>query len=152
MKHIKTVPNNQAIAAVAALIAEGRRVVLPVKGNSMLPFIIGGKESVELTPPTPAQVGDVILAWVDGNRYVVHRVISIDSNGNITLMGDGNIRGTEHCRQKDIVGTAVYVVAPNGKKRQLRNDSLSWKVWKRLLPVRRWILAVYKRTILKVIS
>ena len=152
MKHIKTVPNNQAIAAVAALIAEGRRVVLPVKGNSMLPFIIGGKESVELTPPTPAQVGDVILAWVDGNRYVVHRVISIDSNGNITLMGDGNIRGTEHCRQEDIVGTAVYVVAPNGKKRQLRNDSLSWKVWKRLLPVRRWILAVYKRTILKIIS
>ncbi len=31
---IKTVPNNDAIAAVAALIKEGHHVVLPVKGNS----------------------------------------------------------------------------------------------------------------------
>lgn len=64
---IKTVPNNEAIAAVKALISEGHHVVLPVKGNSMLPFIIGGRESVELIPPPKAQVGDVILAWVDGS-------------------------------------------------------------------------------------
>lgn len=148
---IKTVPNNEAIAAVAALIGEGRRVVLPVKGNSMLPFIIGGCESVELIPPPPAQVGDVILAWVDGNRYVVHRVIAVSPQGDITLMGDGNIRGLEHCRQQDIVGKAVYVVAPNGRKRILYNDSLNWKLWSMLRPVRRWILAVYRRTVLKFI-
>ena len=148
---IKTVPNNDAIAAVADLIKEGRNVVLPVKGNSMLPFIIGGKESVELIPPPKAQVGDVILAWVDGTHYVVHRVISISADGDITLMGDGNIRGFEHCQQEDIVGKAINVVAANGKKRSLPNDSLSWKLWNMLRPVRRWILAVYRRTILKMI-
>ena len=148
---IKTVPNNDAIAAVADLIKEGRNVVLPVKGNSMLPFIIGGKESVELIPPPKAQVGDVILAWVDGTHYVVHLVISVSANGDITLMGDGNIRGFEHCRQEDIVGKAINVVAANGKKRPLPNDSLSWKLWNMLRPVRRWILAVYRRTILKMI-
>ena len=148
---IKTVPNNDAIAAVADLIKEGRNVVLPVKGNSMLPFIIGGKESVELIPPPKAQVGDVILAWVDGTHYVVHRVISISANGDITLMGDGNNRGFEHCRQEDIVGKVINVVAANGKKRSLPNDSLSWKLWNMLRPVRRWILAVYRRTILKMI-
>ena len=142
---IKTVPNNEAIAAVKVLIDEGRNVVLPVKGNSMLPFIIGGKESVELTPPPPAQVGDVVLAWVDGCRYVVHRVISIGSDGQITLMGDGNIMGVEHCRQEDIVAKAINVVEANGKKRPLPNDSFGWKLWNRLRPVRRWILAVFHR-------
>ena len=146
---IKTVPNNIAIAEVASFIKEGRRVVLPVKGNSMLPFIIGGRESVELIPPPAAQVGDVILAWVNDSHYVVHRVIDVSPQGDITLMGDGNIRGFEHCRQKDIVGKAVYVVAPDGKKRILYNDSLNWKLWNLLRPVRRWILAVYRRTLLK---
>jgi hypothetical protein len=96
-------------------------------------------------------VGDVILAWVDGTHYVVLRVISISADGDITLMGDGNIRGFEHCRQEDIVGKAINVVAANGKKRPLPNDSLSWKLWNMLRPVRRWILAVYRRTILKMI-
>ena len=147
---IKTVPNNEAIAAVKALICEGHHVVLPVKGNSMLPFIIGGRESVELIPPPKAQVGDVILAWVDGSHYVVHRIISINTQGTITLMGDGNIRGFEHCRQEDIVGKAVAVIAANGKKRPLPSDSWQWKVWNQLRPVRRWILGIYRRTILKI--
>ncbi|MBP3768335.1 MAG: S24/S26 family peptidase [Prevotella sp.] len=141
----KTVSNNVAIAAVADFIKEGRHVILPVKGFSMHPFIIGGKESVELVPPRQAQVGDVVLAWVDGCRYVVHRVISIAPDGKITLMGDGNIIGTEQCTQKDIVATAINVIAPNGKKRPLPNDSNSWKLWNKLKPVRRWLLAVYRR-------
>ena len=148
---IKTVPNNEAIAAVAALIKEGRHVVLPVKGNSMLPFIIGGRESVELTPPPQAQVGDVVLAWVDGSHYVVHRVIAVSPQGDVSLMGDGNIRGVEHCTQQDIVGKAVFVVSADGKKRPLPNDSWQWRLWNRLLPIRRWILAIYRRTILKLI-
>lgn len=142
---IKTVPNNEAIAAVKVLIDEGRHVILHVKGNSMLPFIIGGRESVELTPPPPAQVGDVVLAWVDGCRYVVHRVISIGNDGQITLMGDGNVAGTERCRQEDIVAKATHVVEPGGKKRPLFNDSFSWKLWNRLRPMRRWLLAPYRR-------
>lgn len=142
---IKTVPNNEAIAAVKTLIDEGHHVVLPVKGSSMLPFIIGGKESVELVPPTAAQIGDVVLAWVDGCRYVVHRVIEISPKGDITLMGDGNILGTEHCTQKDIVATAVKVIDASGKKRPLPNNSRSWKLWNALRPVRRWLLAIYRR-------
>ena len=148
---IKTVPNNEAIAAVAALIKEGRHVVLPVKGNSMLPFIIGGRESVELTPPPQAQVGDVVLAWVDGSHYVVHRVIAVSPQGDVSLMGDGNIRGVEHCTQQDIVGKAVFVVSADGKKRPLPNDSWQWRLWNRLLPIRSCILAIYRRTIFKMI-
>ena len=42
------------------LVDDGVSVTLPVKGQSMLPFIIGGKESVILTKPLHAQVGDIV--------------------------------------------------------------------------------------------
>jgi hypothetical protein len=62
-----------------------------------LPFIIGSKESVDLVKPDHLQVGHVVLACVEGCRYVVHRIIRIDGD-QVTLIGDGNIAGVEHCR------------------------------------------------------
>ena len=143
---IKTVPNNDAIAAVADLIKEGRNVVLPVKGNSMLPFIIGGKESVELIPPPKAQVGDVILAWVDGTHYVVHRVISIQGN-RLTLMGDGNIAGTERCLKDDVKALATHVVNAKGQRHPLDSPwRKRWaRLWFALRPVRRYLLYIYRK-------
>lgn len=147
---IKTVPNNDAIAAVADLIKEGRNVVLPVKGNSMLPFIIGGRESVELVKPETVAVGDVVLAWINGNRFVIHRIIRIEGN-QVQLMGDGNLTAEEYCQISDVKARAEYVITPHGKRRYLYTPQrirLSL-LWKKLLLVRRWILAVYRRTLLK---
>jgi hypothetical protein len=149
---VKTLANNIVIKDAIALINEGRRVVLPVKGSSMHPFIIGDRESVELVKPaTDLKVGDVVLAWVNGSHYVVHRIIGVDGNG-VTLMGDGNICGVEHCRVDEVAAVAEYVVAPNGRRRFLYTDARmgAARLWSRLLPVRRWILAVYRRTLLKI--
>ena len=149
---VKTLANNIVIKDAIALINEGRRVVLPVKGSSMHPFIIGDRESVELVKPaTDLKVGDVVLAWVNGSHYVVHRIIGVDGNG-VTLMGDGNICGVEHCRVDEVAAVAEYVVAPNGRHRFLYTDARmgAARLWSRLLPVRRWILAVYRRTLLKI--
>jgi len=147
MTHIS---DNEIIRSAIQLVNEGMRVTFPVKGYSMLPFIIGGKESVDLVKPEHPQVGDIVLAWVEGCRYVIHRIIRID-NDNVTLMGDGNLAGVEHCRLDDVAAIAVNVVTPNGTHKPLY---ASWRVrasqlWWRLLPVRRWILAIYRRTYLK---
>lgn len=142
---IKSLPNNFAIENVKMLVDEGRKVILPVKGNSMLPFIVGDRDSVELKKTERVVVGDVVLAWVDGNRYVIHRIIQRDASGHLTLMGDGNIAGTEHCTEQDVVAKALYRVRPDGRKNPLYNNSTGVRVWRTLLPVRRWILAVYRR-------
>ena len=62
------------------LVSEDVSVTLPVNGRSMLPFIIGGRESVILQKPHDVCVGDVVLAWVEGSRWVVHRIIRIDGD------------------------------------------------------------------------
>ncbi len=149
--YVKTVYGDLIIKETIAMLQEGRRVVLPVKGSSMHPFIIGGKESVELVSPTqPLKVDDVVLAWVNGTHYVVHRIIGIDGQ-NVTLMGDGNIAGIEHCTTDEVSAVAEYVISPKEKRRYLYTPGRVRfaHLWRRLLPVRRWILAIYRRTLLK---
>ena len=146
----KILPNNEVIAGVINALESIPRVVLPVRGYSMLPFIIGDVDSVELVKPEKVEVGDVVLAWINDCRYVVHRVIKVDGD-NVQLMGDGNLGGDEHCKISDVAAKAEYVVSPNGKRTylyspgQIRASRLWWKI----KPVRRWILAIYRRTVLK---
>ena len=138
--------DNRNIEEAIRQAREGVRVTFPVKGQSMLPFIIGGKESVILRRPGVIGVGDVVLAWVDGSRYVVHRIIRIDDD-RITLMGDGNVGVTEHCLLGDIKARVTHVVSADNKERDLHNR---WrmhaaKLWYWLRPVRRYLLAIYRR-------
>ena len=140
------ISNKVIIEEAIRLVDEGVSVTLPVNGQSMLPFIIGGKESVILQKPVEPKVGDVVLAWVEGCRFVVHRIISISGN-NVTLMGDGNIMGTERCTLSDIKAIATHVVSADEKIHDLNNPwrMLCTRVWFQLRPVRRYILAIYKR-------
>ena len=138
--------DNEIIEEAIRLVKDGVSVTLPVNGNSMLPFIIGGKESVILHAPGLTAVGDVVLAWVDGCRYVVHRIIRIDGD-RVTLMGDGNLVGTEHCLLSDIKARVTHVVGSDERPRDLYTSwrKMAAKAWWHIRPIRRYILAIYKR-------
>ena len=138
--------DNGFIEEAVRLMQKGVTVTFPVTGQSMLPFIIGGKESVILRRPGVIDVGDVVLAWVDGNRYVVHRIIKLDYD-RVTLMGDGNVKGTEHCLLKDVKARVTHVVSADNKKRDLysRWRVRAAKLWYWLRPIRRYLLAIYRR-------
>ena len=138
--------NDETILSEAVrLVSDGIAVTFPVNGRSMRPFIVGGKDSVILEKPTKTQVLDIVLAYVENGRHVIHRVIAIDGE-RVTLMGDGNLYGVEHCLVSDILAQATYVVKPGGKKislvsrRSLRLASL----WKKLKPIRKWLLLLYR--------
>ena len=137
--------DNKIIQEAVNLVEEGICVTLPVDGRSMLPFIIGGKDSVLLEKPRKAEIGDVVLAWVEECRFVVHRIIAINGN-EVTLMGDGNIRGVEKCCLDDIKASVTYVVDKKGKRRNIKDKKYRWGsyVWRKLRPVRRYLLAIYK--------
>ena len=128
------------------LVDEGVSVTFPVKGYSMLPFIIGGRESVILQKPQVVRLGDVVLAWVDDCRYVVHRVIGIEGE-RVILMGDGNIVGVEHCLLGDVKALATHVVDAKGRKHDLYAPwrQKASRLWWQMRPVRRYILAIYRR-------
>ena len=137
--------DNKIIQEAVKLVEDGICVTLPVDGRSMLPFIIGGKDSVLLEKPQKVEIGDVVLAWVEECRFVVHRIIAIKDD-EVTLMGDGNIRGVERCRLNDIKATVTYVVDKKGRRRNIKDRKHRWgsNVWCKLRPGSRYLLFIYK--------
>lgn len=143
-----SLPNDMLIGEVGRLLGEGKDVVLMTKGNSMLPYIVGGRDSVLLRKTENVKEGDVVLAEIGKSHYVLHRIERIEGE-EVTLRGDGNIVGRERCRLCDILGTVIEISAPSGKSRKPGRAVL----WRHLgaFP-RRCILAVYRRTVLKIIK
>ena len=138
----RIIPNDILLGEVTAVLNEGREAVITPTGNSMLPFIRGGKDCVTLRRMDGVAVGDIVLVHT-GGRYILHRIIAVDGEA-LTLMGDGNIKGTEHCTTADVVGTVTEIIRPDGKRRTPGKG----RFWAAFRPVRRYILAVYRRVFL----
>lgn len=151
MNQPRKVSDEVIMSEAIRLVSEGVSVTFPVKGRSMLPFIVGGRDSVILEKPTEIRKGDVVLAYVESDnredrRYVVHRIISLDGD-RVTLMGDGNLALHEYCNRSDVCAKISLVVKPNGKKRSLDSFLFRFfaKVWFALLPFRRYLLWIYNK-------
>ena len=147
MMQKKVVANDIIVPEIARLVAEGTKVAFTPKGVSMLPFIRGGHDSVVLVKADDLRIGDIALARIGAN-YVLHRIIGIDEDV-VTLMGDGNIAGTEKCYRADILAVAE-TIRKDGREIDCRSKGHLRKaeIWKRMLPVRRYLLAIYRRIIL----
>ena len=137
----RTVPNEILLGEVAAVLQEGREAVIIPTGNSMLPFIRGGVDRVVLRKMPSLAVGDILLAKISDN-YILHRLIAREGDA-LTLMGDGNLRGTEHCTPADVIGTVSEILRPSGRTRIPGKGRL----WRFLKPLRRYLLGLYRRMV-----
>ena len=131
----RSVDNGTMFEVVAEHLTEGKSVTVSVLGRSMRPFFSSG-ETITIHPIEECAMfeGSVIFARIGKRRYAVHRIMEIEGD-KITMMGDGNVLGREVVHRNDIYG---YVEC---SERHLR-----WaKVWRWLLPVRRYLIAIDRR-------
>lgn len=139
-------PNAIFLPAVISFFDEGHTVTIRLRGFSMRPFLEDNRDQALLRKPTNPKVYDPVLAEIEPKHFVLHRIISIDGN-KVTLRGDGNL-GCEHCRLEDIRAQVVGFYR-KGRKKLDRTDGLKWRtyswIWIRLFPVRRYLLAFYRR-------
>ena len=139
-------PNEVLLGLVCEEIRRGHTAVIWVKGYSMRPFIEFGRDRVKLAPPADVAVGDAVLAQIHPGHYVLHRIIERRGD-NLTLQGDGNVRGVEHCTVGDVCGTVVEYIRP--RRTILASDpSLRRRIrlWRMLRPIRRYLLFLYRAT------
>ena len=100
----------------------------------MLPFFRSGS-TILLRPVREEDIRKYNVVMADaGHAFVVHRIVKIDDN-KITLLGDGNIYGTESVSRDKIYGvvdcSALHLFFA--------------KIWLWLRPVRRFPLAIFRR-------
>lgn len=153
------IPNDVLLGLVRDTIRQGgtdengnpiahHTAIIWVKGYSMRPFLEHMRDKVQLAYPSrPLVVGDAVLAEITPGHYVLHRIIEIKGD-EITLMGDGNLQGTEHCHTKDVAGIVTHYIRP--KRTLLADDpQLNRRIrrWRKLLPVRRFLLLIYRTTV-----
>ena len=149
-----TIPNHILIPDVKQKIDTLGSATNRVHGFSMRIFLENGRDKVTLSRPNPSALkrGDVVLAEVTPKVYVLHRIIHREGD-NLTLMGDGNVAGTESCTIHDVIGTATAFYR-KGRSVPDSAEGKKWKIyskiWLALTPVRRWILAFYRRIWLKI--
>ena len=119
-------------------LKDGKVIALVPQGISMLPFIKGGVDQVYLLKKDRVAVGDIVLVEYHGN-HILHRVYAIDGE-KMTLMGDGNLEGTEQVAADEVMGTVVDIVHDG---RHLKPKK-AW-LWRHLLPMRRYLLKIHRK-------
>ncbi len=141
-----TLSYDDLLPLVARLLAEGHTVTIPLRGDSMRPFIVGDRDKALLTKVVDIKVNEPVVALLSTGHYVLHRVVRIEGDC-VTLLGDGNVT-PEHCSRTAVVAqvTGFY------RKGRTTLDAVTgrkWKVysvvWRALLPVRPILLAIINR-------
>lgn len=147
----KSIPNEILLPEVARLIEAGHTVTITVRGNSMNPFLVDRRDRIILGGFTPndLQPGVAVLARDTTGRIVFHRIIRRNGE-SLTLQGDGNLTQTEETSVAQVMGLMREAI------RKEKHYSANGKTWKRysywwiiLKPVRRWLLAIFRRLITK---
>ena len=104
-------------------------------GNSMSPFICGGKDKVTLSPiKTPLRKGDIIFYKRSSGIFVLHRITKICGDC-FELCGDNQFRIEKGIHFNQIIGVLTDIERNNKK---INLGSMSAKLWIAYLPLRRF--------------
>lgn len=139
------ISNDILFPQVEELLSKGKKVIIPVKGLSMLPLIVGERDLVELEAAPGYAPGDIVLFRL-GGRWILHRLLRFDDRGNAIIRGDGVRSGCEVCPPEKILGKAVSILR-KGRRRfnpYTGPRMFQFRVWEMLRPFRRYILFLYR--------
>ena len=126
--------NRETFSVVRDLLLDGSPVRVSVRGQSMLPFFRSGA-TVCLQPIRSEDFRKYNVVLADtGRNFVIHRIVGVDGE-RITLLGDGNICGTESMSRDKVYGIV----------RCSRAHLFLARIWLWMRPVRRYPLAILRR-------
>lgn len=143
----KLIVPNSFFAEAATVLRSGQSVRLHVDGQSMYPFIHGGKDDILVVPydgVTPLEPWCCPFYQWEGN-YMIHRYIGM-KDGLCEMLGDGNIYRIEKVPQSEIVGILRTIYHPDGSEQDCRDPKWLRKAvwWYRLRKIRRFLLPLFK--------
>lgn len=125
------------VGALLPLIKEGKSMKIRPTGVSMVPFITGTRDMVEIRDVNPVlKRGDIVLYRRDNAQYVLHRIYKVRGD-EYYLLGDSQTWIEGPIKRDQIVAQCRYYYK-KGKRKD--NDSLpiriKYTVWFWLRPFR----------------
>lgn len=138
------------LRSVRSAISRGEEVIMAVRGRSMIPYLRPGHDEVLLSPVSDLSTlrpGDILLAAVSMEprisgartetsilpRLILHRLIDRTPDGQLILMGDGNLHQRETCSPSDIIARVSAIIDTADQSRRIPSRAT---LWRHLLPLR----------------
>lgn len=133
----KLIPTAALVPTWQAILASGRTVTLRVRGRSMRPLWHHNRDSVCLSALTqPLAVGQVVLAEVSPDCYVIHRIMALRED-LLVLRGDGNAYTREYCPPHKVLGIIrAFTLHRFGRRYTFTTDGWLWQFYSALWPSR----------------
>lgn len=97
-------------------------------GDSMLPTLQNGKDTITLAPDVHYAAGDIILFRRPSGKYVLHRIVG-KLRGGFMLCGDNENVIEYPIFPKDIVAKVVSAEDANGQKINLHPQKWVRRLW-----------------------
>ena len=144
---MRLIPNNVFFENIEQLLSEGKNVELRCFGSSMHPYLRGdGSEVIIVSSFSPDElIPGTIVGFRYHGKHICHRIIGCKDD-KLLIQGDGVINKQEQVTVSDIVGIIRIVIRRNKKpvSTQTKAARLYWRCWRRLSPVRKYLLFVYR--------
>lgn len=147
---MKKVVPNIFLQEAAEILKSGQPVRLHIDGQSMYPFIRGGKDEVEIVPYDGVSALPLWCAafYCWEGKYMIHRYIGT-KEGKLLMMGDGNLVRIEAVEPTAVYGILSTIYHPDGSAQDCNEKA--WlsrgKWWYRLRGIRRFLIPLLRRTI-----
>lgn len=141
----KTLPASALMPEYESLLRQGAELPLVVSGESMLPFLRPGRDTVYLKAPNaPLRRGDIAFYRRFDGSYILHRVYRAEP-GKYWFLGDAQIRV-----EGPLPAACVFacVTAVRRGARLIRPGSPAWRflagLWLKAVRHRPRLLKLYR--------
>ena len=117
----------EAIDIIEEILASGGTLRIYPRGTSMLPFIVEGRDSVELRAyDREPRKNDIAFYKRDNGQFVLHRIVRTGNDGIYTMCGDNQTALEKGIREDQIIAFAETVYRKN---RVINDKNFRYRVY-----------------------
>ncbi len=136
-------PMAELYPLIADKLQDGGEVTFTVTGHSMQPMLYHRRDAVTIKKPDGKILkNDVIFYRRDDGKFVLHRVVKCQKNGNFTCLGDNQWQKEFDLRYDQIIGVATGFVR-NGKVVNVKK-SVGYRFYYTVWPLAHHFKPLYK--------
>lgn len=118
---------SELLPIIEEQLSSGKEVCFTPNGQSMLPLLVPGRDSVILNaPPSKLKKYDLPLYRRENGQFVLHRVIKVKHDGSYVMCGDNQFSHESGIKQNQIIGI-VTSFTRNGK--QISSKNIIYKIY-----------------------
>lgn len=137
----------ELLPVIREVLTMGGEFSIKPRGNSMLPYLREGRDTIILSALTaPPRRGDILLYVRETGVPVLHRVVRVERDGTLSMRGDNQYFVERGIRRDQVVAIMLHFHR-NGHER--RTDSFPSRLYRmrRTLtyPLRRAYYALLRR-------